>query len=472
MRAFIFSLFFSTALFVAGCGSSDKSISSGDNPPVGSVNPGGDGAQSSSTGDLDETAPDVGLPGQDPSASDLPPATDLPAGGDSGVPVVDLPDDATSDAPDIDLPADDVNLPPDVDVLPTGAVLPTPWGNNPPLFGSELTVGTFPFNRVISGGPPKDGIPALNNPPFVAASTSPGWLAEDDLVLGVVVDGMARAYPHNIGWWHEIVNDKIGDQAVCVTFCPLTGTGLAFDANDENGNQFELGVSGQLYNNNLIMYDRRDGNTLYPQIFSTAVLGPRTGEPLSLIPVVETTWATWKQLYPNTEVIANGTYSSSQYTRYPYGDYRTNNNYLLFALNPPLSDNSNLYSNIFGAKDGMLGVRLDGHARAYLFDEMGDRAAINDQVGGVNIVVLWDRASSLAIPYASEVDGQSLSFEIDDSTGFPFSLVDRETGSLWNARGEAIDGPLTGAQLTQVPAHNSFWFAWVTFWRETDVWQM
>ena len=467
MRASIFSLLFGTALFVAGCGGSDKSLSlADDNPPADSANPGDAGAQPGPVGGLDDTAPDAGLPGQDPLASDLPGA-DLPADG-----IPEVPGDATPDAPDVDLPGDDVNLPPAADALPTGAVLPTPWGANQPLFGSSLSVETFPLHRVVSGGPPKDGIPALNNPPFVAASTPPSWLGEDDLVLGVVVGGVARAYPHNIGWWHEIVNDRVGDQAVCVTFCPLTGTGLVFDANDENGNQFELGVSGQLYNNNLIMYDRRDNSTLYPQIYSTAVLGPRTGESLSLMPVVETTWATWKRLHPDTEVIANGTKSSSQYTRYPYGDYRINNSYLLFALNPPLSDNPNAYANIFGAKDGMLGVRLDGHARAYLFDEMGDQAAINDQVGGVDIVVLWDRASSLAIPYASEVDGQSLSFEIDDSTGFPFSLVDRETGSLWNARGEAIDGPLAGAQLTQVPAHNSFWFAWVSFWRDTDVWQM
>ena len=468
MRRFILSLGLISSFFLAACSDSGKDISpTSSTPPLGDINPSGTGAL---PGSSDDTSAETGT---DPLASDNPSTVEIDP--DAG----DLPTDQTPVVLDTEIPLDDTDLPADLGDVPTdnvpipsGATLPTTWGSGEPLFGSAFTVDTFPTNQIVSGGPGKDGIPALNNPPFVAASGAANWLNENDLVLGVVSNGVAKAYPHNIGWWHEIVNDVVGDQAVCVTFCPLTGTGLVYDATDEDGSQFQLGVSGLLYNNNLIMYDRRDGTTLYPQIFSTAVSGPRIREPLTLMPVVETTWATWKALYPDTQVIADGTYSSNQYTSYPYSDYRTNNGFLLFNLNPSLSENINPYANTFGAKDGMLGVRLDGHARAYLFDTLDNQAAINDQVGGVDIVVVWDRFNSLAIPYASQVGDQILTFEIDDSADFSFNLVDQQTGSTWNVKGEAIDGPLAGTRLTQVPAHNSFWFAWVTFWRDTDVWKI
>jgi len=398
-------------------------------------------------------------------------------GSDDRVPLA--PVERTAEEPGADMPTggpasgDEGGNTPGPAPPPSGPTvdLPSPSGLNPSLTGTFLDLDAFPFEAIISGGPPKDGIPALTNPPFVKPSEVT-YLRDEDMVLGVVMNGQARAYPHNIGWWHEIVNDRIGDQPISVTFCPLTGTGLVFDAEDESGGQFELGVSGLLFNTNLIMYDRRDGTTLYPQIAHKAVRGPRKGETLTLLPVVETTWATWKQLHPDTKVIATGTYRLSQYTSYPYGDYRTNNRFFLFALTTPVEANPNPYSTAFGTKDRVLGVRLDGEAKAYPLEAMGERAVINDQVGGVDIVVVWDRDRYLAIPYAREVEGQSLSFEVEPDVGFPLSLRDLETGTLWDVNGVGVEGPLAGERLTQVPAHNSMWFAWVTFWQNTDVWQL
>jgi len=340
----------------------------------------------------------------------------------------------------------------------------------------DLTLGNFPTNRIISGGVPKDGIPALTNPAFVGPSAV-SYLNDADLVLGVVINGEAKAYPHNIGWWHEIVNDRIGGQAISVTFCPLTGTGLVFDTTDDNGGQFELGVSGLLYNNNLIMYDRRDDSTLYPQILFSAIEGPREGEKLELLPVVETTWATWKILYPNTQVVAGGSYSQSRYTSYPYissnlGDYRTSNLYLLFGLDPNLSNNSNAYSTVYDVKDRVLGVRINERSKAYHFASMAEREVINDIVGGEEIVVVRDGRADLAIPFSRVVDGQVLSFDIETGiAGAFFGLRDRETHTLWDISGRAFEGSLEGTQLRQIPAHNSFWFAWVSFWQETEVWE-
>ena len=410
------------------------------------------------------------------SPSPTPPVVD---NGDSQIDLPGSPDDAALNPPVVDIPAPDVNPPP-VDDIDTGTVEPPPpmaegvqlppvFAAGDPLSGSGLTLDRFPMNQIISGGVPKDAIPALTNPSFVHASDI-SYLAADDLVLGVVINGEARAYPHNIGWWHEIVNDVVGGTPICVTLCPLTGTGLVFDTADDNGDAFELGVSGLLLNNNLIMYDRRD-NTLYPQIFSTAVDGPRQGETLSLLPVVETNWNTWVRLHPDTRVVAGGTYSVDRYSRYPYGNYRTDDFFLLFGLNPRQSANPNPFATTHGAKDMVLGVRLDGEARAYPFDNMGRQAVINDDLGGVDIVVVWDRDSNIALPFARAVDGQSLTFDLEEHGAWPLGLRDRETGTLWNVEGVALEGPLRGQRLTQVPAHNSFWFAWVTFWQNTDVWQ-
>jgi hypothetical protein len=372
---------------------------------------------------------------------------------DDGEPQDALPDEATSIGSTVE-----------------GFDLPTPSGTSGSLEGTFLDLNRFPYESIVSGGPPKDGIPALTNPNFVGASFVE-YLRDDDLVLGVVVNGESRAYPHNIGWWHEIVNDRIGGRPISVTFCPLTGTGLVFDAEDGGGGQFQLGVSGLLLNTNLIMYDRRDGQTLYTQIAFKAVSGPRRGETLDLLPVVETTWASWKRLYPQTWVIETGLYNIEVYFNYPYGDYRTNHQYFLFNLVIPLSLNGNSYATDILAKERVLGVRLDGEPKAYPFFAMGERAVINDQVGGVDIAVVWDRASYLAIPYARQVEDQSLTFDQAEMDEFPFfGMRDRETGTLWDVRGLAVEGELAGRQLRQVPAHNSMWFAWVTFWQNTGVW--
>ena len=150
-------------------------------------------------------------------------------------------------------------------------------------------------DHLISGGPGIDGIPAMTNPEF-AALEQITYVQEDDLVLGVVMHGEARAYPENLGWRHEIINDNIGGQSISVTLCPLTGTGMVFNATDEDGSQIEFGVSGLLINSNLVMYDRRDIETLYPQMVYTGISGTFKGEKLELLPVVETTWAMWKKM--------------------------------------------------------------------------------------------------------------------------------------------------------------------------------
>ncbi len=345
-------------------------------------------------------------------------------------------------------------------------------GTHPGMEGSLYSVDTFPVSQIISAVA-KDAIPAITDPPMVAAGQT-GYLMADAVVFGVVIDGEARAYPHNVGWWHEIVNDQINGQAFSVTFCPLTGTGMVYDGGDADAEQrLTLGVSGLLYSTNLVMYDRRDGESLIPQIFSTTVSGPRKGETLSLMPVVETTWQMWRQLYPETLVMAPGPYDTRRYLVYPYNNYRVNHTEFLFPTDPSLGANPNPHISRYGFKERVLGLRIDGVTRAFAFAEMGSaQRVINDTVNGLGFLVAWDPDSRMAIPYSTTVDGRDLTFRLDTEAGVvPFGMRDEETGTLWDVKGQALTGELAGQRLTQLPAHNSMWFAWVSFWPATEIWQ-
>ena len=329
----------------------------------------------------------------------------------------------------------------------------------------------FPTERILSGGVPPDGIPALTDPPFVEiASGEAAYLRDDDLVLGAVVNGEAKAYPHNMGWWHEIINDTIGGQPIVVSFCPLTSTGLVFNGQSSDGSRIQVGVSGLLFNNNLIMYDRRDNATLYPQMLHVPVTGPGSEE-LQLLPVIETTWRYWKQLYPDSKVVGvnTGIYPPSTYRSYPYGGYRNPNVGPNFPSFPALSANHT--AQLFPPKTMTLGMRFGETAKAYPFPTMGAEAVINDVVAGNAIVIVYCDAEQYAVPFSRVVDGQTLAFEKARSTDqtYPFMLRDRETGSTWNLKGEAIAGPLENQTLQHLPAHNAFWFAWATFWQHTGI---
>jgi hypothetical protein len=354
----------------------------------------------------------------------------------------------------------------------TDPVLPAGLGSTGTNF---LNVETFPLGLVVDGGVGRDGIEAVTDPVFVpAGSVGASYLADTDLVIGVVLNGEAKAYPHNILWWHEIVNDAVGGHPVVVSLCPLTGTGMVFDGADA-GTRITMGVSGWLFNNNLILYDRRDDETLYPQMTQRAILGPRRGQELILMPVLETTWRYWKRLHPSTRVVSGSglRYALAHYRGYPYPDYRDPSSPPLFPLAPELAVNP--IGKALEPKQTMLGVRHNESAKSYPFDTLGEEAVINDRIGNLDVVVVHHKKERLAIPYDRrvEVDGVVLTLTFDWSVPvdlvFPFTIRDRETLSVWNLMGEAIEGRLAGMRLRQVPAHSAYWFAWATFWQESQI---
>jgi hypothetical protein len=284
-----------------------------------------------------------------------------------------------------------------------------------------------------------------------------------------VVNGEARAYPQAILWWHEIINDVLGGKPIVVSFCPLTGSGLVYDSTIA-GQLLNFGVSGLLFDNNLILFDRQT-DTLWSQMRIEGICGAQTSTIPKLLPVVQSTWEGWRALHPDTTVVSFNTGFSRNYDRYPYGDYdQPGNTDLLFPhsfIDPRLP-----------LKEVVLGVENKGVARAYpmsTLNSMGARVAVNDDVNGRPVLVVSDKDSFMIISFERKFKDPAvpegvLTFDVVNQGGFPFTLKDRETGTVWSLTGEALEGPLAGAALEPLSdSYAAFWFAWASFNRDTQI---
>ncbi|NIP60114.1 MAG: DUF3179 domain-containing protein, partial [Gemmatimonadetes bacterium] len=181
-----------------------------------------------------------------------------------------------------------------------GAVAPGAGGESETSDGLACTI---PRDEIADGGVGRDGIPALSNPPLVAPDDpAAGYVRPGDRVLGMELGGTAVAVPHNILWWHEIVNLDLGGEHVAVTYCPLTGSGLVFDRSAVGGTEF--GVSGLLFRSNLIMFDE-ETESLFPQMMRQAACGPERSQRLRLTPVREMRWEAWRELHPDGLVVSD-----------------------------------------------------------------------------------------------------------------------------------------------------------------------
>jgi hypothetical protein len=203
------------------------------------------------------------------------------------------------------------------------------------------------------------------------------------------------------------------------------------------------------------------------------ISGLWAGNGLTLLPVIETTWGYWKRLFPGTRVISaqsSGTFNINRYTLYPYEGYRLPESGPLFPLSPSSEENPIVLDH--SPKEVALGLRFGQIAKAYPFSTMGgEEVVINDTVAGQDVLILYYADGRLALPYQRNVGGTRLTFEKIQSTDsrFPFMMRDQETGTIWNMLGQGISGEMANSQLRQIAAHNTFWFAWATFWQETEV---
>jgi len=301
------------------------------------------------------------------------------------------------------------------DLLKPVTVQPAAQLHSPPF---DLSGLTLPRNQVRSGGVRKDGIPAINLPKFVVASKA-SYLQDEDRVIGVAIGGQAKAYPLKILDLHEAVNDHLAGQPIAVTYCPLCDSAVVFDRR-QAGRQIELGVSGLLYNSNVLLYDRGEAGqeSLWSQIESQAVSGPAASQPLQRLPLEVTRWSAWRERHPQTLVLSQDTGHHRRYDRSTYAGYFQNSR-LMF----PVSHQDERLPH----KTPVLGVTAGGLAMAFEVEAYLARAELRSthQLAGKQFTVVGDP------------EGRSLRVEQADE------------GVEWLY---------------------AFWFAWVAFEPDTKLW--
>jgi len=278
------------------------------------------------------------------------------------------------------------------------------------LGGFTFQPSLIPRAKILSGGPPKDGIPALVDPETESAREAGRWLHPDDEVLGIVIRGTARAYPLRILNWHEIVNDHIGGRHFVITYCPLCGSGMAFDSNDV------FGVSGLLYQSDVLLYDHKTGS-LWSQLMAQAVTGPRTGERLKMLHIEHTTWRDWQRRHPESRVLSRNTGYFRDYDHDPYSAYRHQQG----TMFPVSNTDSRL-----PARAWVTGLSLNGRARAWEISALAKAGERRENWYGRQLIIRY------------HPDGN---------------------------RAEVLDAA-TGRPL---PTVSLFWFAWVAFHPETEL---
>lgn len=318
--------------------------------------------------------------------------------------------------------------------------------------------------QIISGGVPRDGIPPIDNPVFESIEEASTWLQPQSPVIAFELNGIARAYPLAILTRHEIVNDMFGEDAIAITFCPLCNSAVVFDREVE-GEVLRFGVSGLLRNSDLIMWDDLT-ESWWQQFTGEGIVGDYTGTLLDLLPSQVVGFGAFVAQYPQGEVLSR---NGRGYGSNPYVGYDSSANPFLFQ--------GQLDERLFPTARVLAGV-IRGNAIAYPFDTLAEAIVINDTIGDVAVVAIWQPGATSALDQSNidasrdvgmaalfnrDLDGRILTFSATEDG----LIRDDQTGSTWNVFGSAIDGELSGSQLRQELAFPHFWFAWAAFQPET-----
>ena len=283
--------------------------------------------------------------------------------------------------------------------------------------GFDLTNAAILVAEILSGGPPRDGIPSIDRPTFesVAAAT---WMRDDDLIVGVSIENDHRAYPLRILVWHEIVNDTVGGQPVAVTYCPLCGTAMTFGRR-YGEKTLTFGVSGLLYQSDVLMFDRQT-ESLWSQLAMKSVSGPQVGTALKWLNSNLMTWKAWKEANPESKVLSRATGIPRDYDQMPYRGYEQNPQ----TIFPVPSHRTEL-----GNKEWVAGVVVNGKAMAF------------------------------PIKTLAEKNGGAATFPGGDSEiTVSYDATTRKVTALRSDGGE-------------LPVVQVYWFAWQAFYPMTALWE-
>ena len=335
-------------------------------------------------------------------------------------------------------------------------------------FSTDFSRRTVEWDSILSGGPPKDGIPAVDSPSFESLAAGDEWLEDVDPVILFSHGDLSRAYPLSILIWHEIVNDEVDGQPVSITFCPLCNASIVFDRNFD-GQVLDFGTTGRLRNSDLIMYDRQT-ETWWQQFTGEGIVGKYAGQQLNFLTSQVLSWKDFKDAHPDGEVLARPNMPRN-YGYNPYVGYDSTSRPFLFQGTP---------DSRLAPAERVLGLTTETEAIAYPFQALEEAGVVHDSFGGVELAIFHKAGLASALDsslisrgrdigavavYERQIGDQLLTFSPNEDGTFS----DAETGSVWDILGEAVEGPLAGEKLTPILHFDHFWFAWAAFFPATEL---
>jgi hypothetical protein len=328
---------------------------------------------------------------------------------------------------------------------------------------TDFSKHSVPLSEFQSGGPPRDGIPPVDEPKPTLQQDADEWLADREPVLAVEVGDQVRAYPLQILVWHEIVNDTLGGRPIAVTYCPLCNSSLVFDRR-VGGRILTFGTTGNLRNSDLVMWDRQT-ESWWQQLTAEAVVGDLTGTRLTVLPSQTLSWADFKRIHPGGDVLSRDTGVERNYGSNPYAGYdQPDSDPFLFEGEP---------DDRLPPKERVVAIFAQDETVVVPFSRLARQPVLQAEAGGRPVVVVYKRGVvsplddpsiadsrdvGTAAAFDARLEGRTLSFE-RRGNGF----VDRETGSRWDIAGRAVGGQLAGERLSPVRHYEQFWFALAAF---------
>ena len=326
------------------------------------------------------------------------------------------------------------------------------------------------LSDMIEGGPGKDGIPSIDQPVFVSVEKAGQWLHEREPVVVFANETDAKAYPLQILMYHEIVNDQLGNEKISITYCPLCNAAMVF-SRQHKGQLLDFGVTGKVYTNNLVMYDRQS-ESWWLQFTGEGVVGKYAGDTLKLLPSKIVAFEDYKSAYPSGEVLSRQTGFNKKYGINPYTHYDSRAIPFVWFFRRP-------FDNRLPAMERVLGVVDGDHAVAFPFSYLNTVPLLQTKVAEQSVLVISKpgMASSVdkrvireskdvlaAAAYSRVVAGRVLDFELKDN-----DIIDIQTRSTWNMFGVAIDGELKGTRLKQLDRGVYFSFVWLDFYSQSEI---
>ena len=336
---------------------------------------------------------------------------------------------------------------------------------------TDFSRHTVPFEEILSGGPPRDGIPPIDEPKFIDFEEADRYLGNLEPVISFEINGDVRAYPLQILTWHEIVNDVVGGVPVAVTFCPLCNSAIVFDRTLD-GVVHRFGTSGKLRHSDLVMWDR-ETESWWQQLTGEAIVGELAGKKLTFLAGPIVSWEDFKDANPGGKVLSQDTGFQRDYGRNPYVGYDR-------VGKPPFLFKGDLDGRLL-PKERVVTVTVGNLDAAFPFSILAQEKVVNYNVGGRDLAVFFKPGTRSALDelligesdeigasglFEAELDGRKLTFNADGD-----EFIDNETGSTWNILGEAVKGPSAGQRLMPVVHTNSFWFAVAAFKPDTMIYQ-